>query len=234
MGCEHIVFESLEIKGESYWVRAGYARTIVPEVTVLAVHVEAKESWDVNRLCLQDGDKFKYAFFSIGACRRGFKACRPVIALDGAFLKTKYGGQLLCAIAMDANSQLYPLAFGVVDSECHASWIWFLRRLREAIGEDVPNLAFKSDRHVSIIHVVEVVFPGIPHGACYHHLQLNVQHKFKTDHCRFELYDAAYAFSKTAFEANFRQLRRKDVEMAKYLEEVGVDRWARAFFPGKW
>lgn len=182
---------------------------------------------------VQDGDKFKYAFFSIGACRRGFKACRPVIALDGAFLKTKYGGQLLCAIAMDANSQLYPLAFGVVDSECHASWIWFLRRLREAIGEDVPNLAFISDRHVSIIHGVEVVFPGIPHGACYHHLQLNVQHKFKTDHCRFELYDAAYAFSKTAFEANFRQLRRKDVEMAKYLEEVGVDRWARAFFPGK-
>ena len=37
--------------GESYWVRAGYAGTIVPEVTVLAIHVEARESWDVNRLC---------------------------------------------------------------------------------------------------------------------------------------------------------------------------------------
>ncbi|RYE18378.1 MAG: hypothetical protein EOP45_14240 [Sphingobacteriaceae bacterium] len=49
---------------------------------------------------VKDGDRFKYAFFSIGACRRGFKSCRPVISLDGAFFKTKYGGQLLCAIAM--------------------------------------------------------------------------------------------------------------------------------------
>ncbi|RYE18377.1 MAG: hypothetical protein EOP45_14235 [Sphingobacteriaceae bacterium] len=132
-----------------------------------------------------------------------------------------------------AQLRWYPLAFGVVDSECHASWIWFLRKLREAIGEDVEELVFISDRHVSIIHGVEVVFPGIPHGACFHHLKLNVQHKFKTDHCGIELYDAAYTFNKRAFEAHFQQLRRKYVEMAKYLEEVGFDRWARAFFPGK-
>ena len=134
---------------------------------------------------------------------------------------------------MDANSQLYILACGVVDNECHASWIWFLRKLREVINEDVPDLTFISNRHVSIIHGVEEVFPGIPHGTCFHHLKLNVQHKFKTDHCGIELYDATYAFNKRAFEAHFRQLMRKDVEIAKYLEEVGFDRWARAFFPGK-
>ena len=94
---------------------------------------------------VRDGDKFKYALFSIGACRRGFKSSRPVISLDGAFLRTKYRGQLPCAIAIDTNSQLYPLAFGVVDSECHASWIWFLRKLREVIGEDVEELAFISE-----------------------------------------------------------------------------------------
>ena len=67
---------------------------------------------------VKDGDRFKYTLFSIGASRRGFKSCGPVISLEGAFFKTKYGGLLLCAIAMDANSQLYPLAFRVVDSEC--------------------------------------------------------------------------------------------------------------------
>ena len=108
-----------------------------------------------------------------------------------------------------------------------------MRKLREVIGEDVEELAFISDRHVSIIHGLEVVFPGIPHGACYHHLKLNVQHKFKTDHCGIELNAAAYAFNKTTFEAHFRQLRRKDVEMAKYLKEVSFDRWEKAFFPGK-
>ena len=113
-----------------------------------------------------------------------------------------------CSAQFHANSQLYPLAFGVVDGDCHASWIWFLRKLIEAIGEDVQDLTFISARHDSIIHGVEVVFHGIPH------LRLNVQHKFNTDH--------------------FWKLRRKDVEMPKYLEEVNFDRWpAKVLFPGK-
>ena len=95
----------------------------------MAIHVAAKESGDLTDF-VKDGDRFKCAFFSIGACRRGFKSCQPVISVDDSFLKTKYGGQLLCVIALYANSQLYPLAFGVIDSECHASWIWFLRKLR--------------------------------------------------------------------------------------------------------
>ena len=38
---------------------------------------------------VKDGDKFKYAFFSIGECRRGLKSCCPVISLDGSLLKRK-------------------------------------------------------------------------------------------------------------------------------------------------
>ena len=113
------------------------------------------------------------------------------------------------------------------------SRIWFLRKLREVIGKDVQDLTFISDRHVSSIHVIEVVFHGIPHGACYHHSKLNVQHKFKTDHCGIELNVSVYAFNKTAFEAHFLQLRQKDVEMEKYLEEDSFDRWARVCFPRK-
>ena len=56
-----------------------------------------------------------------------------------------------------------------------------LRKLREAIDKDVLDLVFISDRHGHIIHDLKVVFHGIPHGACYHHLQLNVHHKFKTE-----------------------------------------------------
>ena len=51
MGCEHIVSEGLEIQRESYWVRVEYTGTIQSEHTVLAIHIVAKESWDVNRLC---------------------------------------------------------------------------------------------------------------------------------------------------------------------------------------
>ena len=43
--------------------------------------------------------------------------CRPFIGLSGTFLKGFYGGQLLTAISQDANNQIFPIAYAVVDSK---------------------------------------------------------------------------------------------------------------------
>ena len=51
---------------------------------------------------VEDG-RFLYCFFSLGASRKGFKYCRHIICVDGTFLKNKYGGILLCAVAVDGN-----------------------------------------------------------------------------------------------------------------------------------
>ncbi|XP_062113715.1 uncharacterized protein LOC133824757 [Humulus lupulus] len=53
--------------------------------------------------------------------------------------------QMLCEVALDANNHLYPVAFGIVDSENHDSWKYFMSKLKEAIGE-VEDMAFVSDR----------------------------------------------------------------------------------------
>ncbi|XP_062086059.1 uncharacterized protein LOC133792158 [Humulus lupulus] len=176
-------------------------------------------------------DRFKYFFFSLGVSRRGFRTCRPVLCVDGTFLKTKYGGQMLCAVALDANNHLYPVAFGIVDSENHDSWKYFMSKLKEAIGE-VEDLAFVSDRHASITHALETIFPDAYHGACYHHISMNVVAKFKTDHCHVLMYNAAYAFRKFEFHANFEKIKSKDPAIAQYLEGMGFDKWSRAYFPG--
>ncbi|KAA0043646.1 Ulp1-like peptidase [Cucumis melo var. makuwa] len=76
----------------------------------------------------------------------GFLNCiRPVIVMDGTFLKNKYRGQLIVVVCLDGNNQIYPLAFGVVDRETDDSIQWFLEKLKCAIGE-VPNLGFVIDR----------------------------------------------------------------------------------------
>lgn len=50
--------------------------------------------------------------------RKGFQeGCRRVIGLDGAHLKTYLGGVLLSAVASDANNQMYPIAWAVVEVE---------------------------------------------------------------------------------------------------------------------
>jgi hypothetical protein len=60
---------------------------------------------------------------------------------------------------------MYPVAFGVFDSETSENWEWFLERLREAIG--TPNgLAICTDAGQAIMGAVEKVFPTAEHREC--------------------------------------------------------------------
>ncbi|XP_060973682.1 uncharacterized protein LOC133038971 [Cannabis sativa] len=127
-----------------------------------------------------------------------------IIHIDGTFLKTKYGGTLLVAVAYDANNQLFPVAFAIVDSENHDSWKYFLRKLKEAIGP-VENLMFISDRHQSIEHAVDVVFPE----ACH-----------------------SYAWNKTECDRHFEVLKQMYPAIATYVEQIGFEKWARPYCPG--
>ncbi|KAF3520822.1 hypothetical protein DY000_02060028 [Brassica cretica] len=78
---------------------------------------------------IDSNGRFRYLFIAFGQSIRGFnKVMRRVIVLDGTFLKSKYKGALLVAIAVDGNSNLFPIAFGIVDSENEWSWIWFMRK----------------------------------------------------------------------------------------------------------
>ena len=66
----------------------------------------------------QEERRFKRLFVSYGACIQGFlKGCRPLLFLDGTFLKDRYKGILLGATAYDGNQGIFPLAFSVCDQE---------------------------------------------------------------------------------------------------------------------
>lgn len=79
---------------------------------------------------------FKRVFFCFDGVRQGWLAgCRKVLCLDGCFLKNFLGGMLLSAIGRDANEQMYPLAWAVVEGETNDSWHWFVTQLKKATGE---------------------------------------------------------------------------------------------------
>ncbi|XP_015958579.1 uncharacterized protein LOC107482561 [Arachis duranensis] len=66
----------------------------------------------------------------LDACKKGFKdGCRPLLHLDGCFLKTYYIVWLLAAVAQDANNQFYVVAYGVVRAKTKDAWKWFLTNL---------------------------------------------------------------------------------------------------------
>ena len=89
---------------------------------------------------------FQRIYICLEGCKKGFLAgCRPIIGLDACHLKTKTGGQLMCAVGRDPNDEYFPLAYAVVEAETKDSWTWFLNLLLADIG-DARTWVFISDQ----------------------------------------------------------------------------------------
>jgi len=88
-------------------------------------------------------------YCSLAAMKKGFlEGCRPVIGVDGFFLKGPFKEQLLAAVGRDGNDNMYPIAYVVVEAETKDSWIWFLETLVSDLGhhEWHSRPTFISDR----------------------------------------------------------------------------------------
>ncbi|WCJ24295.1 hypothetical protein M5689_006267 [Euphorbia peplus] len=69
----------------------------------------------VNRENLDGQPLFSRFYVCFNACKKGWKeGCRPIIGLDGCFLKGMCKGQLLCAVGRDGNNPMFPIAWAVV------------------------------------------------------------------------------------------------------------------------
>jgi hypothetical protein len=78
---------------------------------------------------------FRRMYICLHACKERFKAgCRKVVGLDGCFLKGATNDELLCALGRDANNQMYPIAWAVVDKENNDNWDWFCDLLFRDVG----------------------------------------------------------------------------------------------------
>ena len=72
----------------------------------------------VTTMKTNDANQFEYMFIAHAASLHGFRVViRPVIAIDGTHLKGKFSGILFVAICLDANNQVFPLAYGFGDVE---------------------------------------------------------------------------------------------------------------------
>ena len=141
--------------------------------------LEQKNPGTITDIVIDHDNQFKYFFMALGACISGFHtSIRPVITINGTFLKAKYLGTLFVVACKDGNNQIYPLCFGIGDSENDASWEWFLKKLHGAI-DHVDDLVVVLDRHNNIEKAVRKVFPHASHGVCTYHMKKNLKKKFK-------------------------------------------------------
>jgi hypothetical protein len=64
---------------------------------------------------------FQAVCWAYGPSIVAFKYCKPVIEIDGTHLSERYKGKMLVAYDFDAEDQLVPLAFTLVDIENNKS-----------------------------------------------------------------------------------------------------------------
>ena len=110
-----------------------------------------KENKDtVTRLKRDENDNFLYYFVALRSSIKCFIQCiRPVILVDGTYLKGLYRISMFVATCLDGNSQLYQLAIGVMDLENNDSWEWFMTKLHGVI-DDRTQLLIIFDRCIVI------------------------------------------------------------------------------------
>ncbi|XP_062089137.1 uncharacterized protein LOC133795697 [Humulus lupulus] len=131
----------------------------------------------ITHLVTENKDHFKYMYLAFANSIKGRKHCRPLIVIDGTYLKTSFGGTLFTASTMDANNNIFPLAFGIEDSKNDSSWLWFFTKLKETYGKR-EDIAIISDRHKGIENAIDNVYPKAFHGACIFHLLNNIKVNF--------------------------------------------------------
>ncbi|GKC68294.1 FAR1-related sequence 10 [Tanacetum coccineum] len=61
----------------------------------------------------REGEKIESVCSGKGFQIRG----RELLSLDGAFMRGQYPGQMLTVVGVDANNGIYPVAYGIVESE---------------------------------------------------------------------------------------------------------------------
>ncbi|KAH0779304.1 hypothetical protein KY290_005731 [Solanum tuberosum] len=134
-------------------------------------------------LSLDENGRFKYFFVSYAAWITSLQEVRKVIAIDETFLRSKYEGGLLSAVAQDAENHIFSVAFCVVDKKCDASYEFFFQNMRSFV-DDTDELCIISDRYPSIRKMVSTIYPASHYGCCMRHLGENIRNKFHNSKSR--------------------------------------------------
>ncbi|XP_062074277.1 uncharacterized protein LOC133778393 [Humulus lupulus] len=152
-----------------------------------------------------EGDKryFERVYICLQACKEGFnRGCRPLIGVDGCFLKGYCKGMLLAAIGIDAVNAMFPIAYAVVEKENKSSWTWFLELVKEDLQIQNPHsFCMLSDRQKGLEKALEKLFEGAEIRFCVRHLHAN----FKKDYPGLLLKQMLWAAARATTKEEWRR-----------------------------
>jgi transposase-like protein len=124
---------------------------------------------------------------------------------------------------------LYHVCVGVFDSETNDNWIWFMSRLKKAIGSPL-GLAISTDAGQAIMAVVAEVFPQAEHRECMFHLVTNLKKKCHGKVFDNHLWASGYSWNPYLFEKHWVEMEKAKPTATDYLSRCHKKLWTRSQF----
>ncbi|XP_010532980.1 PREDICTED: uncharacterized protein LOC104808850 [Tarenaya hassleriana] len=159
--------------------------------------------------------------------------CRPIIGLDGCFLKWKLKGELLAAIGRDGDNRVYPIAWAIVRVENNDTWGWFVSKLKADLGLGLGDgVTIHSDKQKGLIRAIEEELPRCEHRMCARHIYANWKKQIKETSLKKHFWQAAYSYNHGEFSKHIDALRSENLAAYDALMASNPKHWSQAFFSG--
>jgi hypothetical protein len=188
---------------------------------------KAADPLNFCKMKVYETGQFEAIFFAPASCRQAYTKMRNFLAIDGTHTLSKYRMMLLICCGIDANDNVFPIAWGLVPIENEYWWTWFLENLALAYSStSSEDHIFISDRDKGIAPAVAKVFPLGLQAHCCQHIADNIQSKFGNK-CRLLFWACARAKYKVDFEKALKALYKQDEKAGKYIDNIPHKLWAR-------
>jgi hypothetical protein len=115
----HFLGDSLDMQAQQYRQLPAYLNALAknnPGVITRLLINEVTHRFERLFICPKES----------GQAHGSWRYLRKLVAVDGTHLKGGFVHTLMLAVGIDAENQIVPLAWAVVESENERSWRWFL------------------------------------------------------------------------------------------------------------
>ncbi|KAF6148060.1 hypothetical protein GIB67_024235 [Kingdonia uniflora] len=184
--------------------------------------------FDIQTTSCKD-KRFTRCFWCFGSPKKTYKLLRPVVVIDGTFLKGRCRGTLLTGIAIDPSNHIFPLAFSIIDSETTESWTYFMEILGPNFYGYDTRFVVISDRNPIIINVVPKVFPFEIHTFCAFYISNNIKTTLKSTRIVFRMVEEA--LTSIDFDKHMNAIQNTDPMGLQYILGIPKEIWFNLYIP---
>ncbi|KAF9612982.1 hypothetical protein IFM89_004785 [Coptis chinensis] len=156
--------------------------------------------------------------------------CRPIVGLDGCFLKGKHGGCCLTVIGLDAMNGIFPLGIYICKAENKDTWRQFLCEMKSYLDMHKDKLTFMSDRQKGLLASVAEYFPDSNHRYCFRHMYQNFKKTFRGELWENLAWGAVEAYKVQEFTRILGVINKTDSKALDWLDKEPRSCWVRAHF----